>query len=92
MSLLSRLANLFRSDQLTREIDEELQSHIDEAIENGRDPDEVRQAFGPRLATRDESRDIRLVPWLESLRADIAFGWRQLIKGNYILESPRSSK
>ena len=80
MSLLSRLANLFRSDQLTREIDEELQSHIDEAIENGRDPDEVRQAFGPRLATRDESRDIRLVPWLESLRADIAFGWRQLIK------------
>ncbi len=80
MSLLSRLANLFRRDQLNREIDEELQSHIDEAIENGRDPDEVHRAFGPRLATRDESRDIRLVPWLDSLRADIDFGWRQLIK------------
>jgi hypothetical protein len=32
------------------------------------------------LATRDKSRDIRLVPWLDSLRADVAFGWRQLVK------------
>ncbi len=32
------------------------------------------------MATRDESRDIRLVPWLDSLRADVAFGWRQLLK------------
>ena len=80
MSLRSRIANVFRGDRLAREIDEELQSHIDEAIENGRDPDEVRRAFGPRLATRDASRDIRLVPWLDSLRADVSFGWHQLIK------------
>lgn len=26
------------------------------------------------------SRDIRLIPWLESLRADAVFGWRQLLK------------
>lgn len=80
MSLRSRIANVFRGERLAREIDEELQSHIDEAIKNGRDPDEVRRAFGPRLATRDQSRDIRLVPWLDSLRADVAFGWRQLVK------------
>jgi hypothetical protein len=29
---------------------------------------------------REESRDIRIIPWLESLRADAVFGWRQLMK------------
>jgi hypothetical protein len=42
MSLWSRFANVFRADRLSREIDEELQSHIQEAIEQGRDPAEVR--------------------------------------------------
>ena len=80
MSLWSRIANVWRSDRLAHAVSEELKSHIDEAIENGRDPAEARRAFGSLLATRDESRDIRLVPWLDSLRADVIFGWRQLIK------------
>src|SRR5271155_5252681 len=28
----------------------------------------------------EEGREIRLIPWLESLRADAVFGWRQLSK------------
>ena len=80
MSVWSRIANVWRGERLANEISEELQSHIDEAIENGRDPVEVRQAFGPLLATREASRDIRLVPWLDSLRADVVFGCRQLSK------------
>jgi predicted permease len=80
MSLLSRVANVLRGDRLNREIDEELQSHIEEAIEQGRDPAEARRAFGPTLRQREASRDIRLTPWLESLRADAVFGWRQLMK------------
>lgn len=80
MSLWSRIANLLRGDQLRREIDEELQSHLEEAIEQGRDPDEARKAFGSALRLREESRDFRLVPWLDSLRADAIFGWRQLMK------------
>src|ERR1700691_1192080 len=36
MSLCSRIANVFRADRPTREIDEELQSHIAEAIAEGR--------------------------------------------------------
>jgi putative ABC transport system permease protein len=80
MSLWSRVANVFRGDRVNREIDEELQSHIAEAIEQGRDPAEARQAFGPALLRREESRDIRLLPWLDSLRADAIFGWRQLNK------------
>jgi putative ABC transport system permease protein len=44
------------------------------------DPAEARRAFGSALQRREESRDIRLVPWLDSLRADAVFGWRQLMK------------
>ena len=35
MSLWSRIANVFRGDGPSHEIDEELQSHIAEALENG---------------------------------------------------------
>jgi predicted permease len=65
---------------LSREIDDELASHIEEAIEHGREPAEARRAFGSTLRRREESRDIRLIPWLESLRADAIFGWRQIMK------------
>jgi predicted permease len=80
MSWWSRIANVFRGDRLSREIEEEFQSHLEEAIEQGRDPEEVRRAFGPALRLREESRDARLIPWLDSLRADAIFGWRQLKK------------
>src|ERR1700730_8927288 len=80
MSLWSRMANVFRGRSLSREIDEELESHIAEAIEQGRDPAEARRAFGSTLRLREESRDIRLIPWLDSLRADAIFGWRQIMK------------
>jgi putative ABC transport system permease protein len=80
MSLWSRIANVFRGDRLSREIDEELESHIAEAIEHGRDPAEARRALGSALRQREASRDIRLAGWLDSLRADAVFGWRQLMK------------
>jgi hypothetical protein len=70
MSLWSRVANLFRDDRLNSEIDEELESHIREAIEDGVDPAEARKAFGPVLRRREESRDIRPIIWLDSIRAD----------------------
>src|SRR3954454_22817667 len=80
MSLWSRIANSFRVDRLGGEIDEELQGHIAEAIEQGRDPTEARKAFGSALRTREESRDFKALPWLDSLRADAVFGWRQIKK------------
>jgi predicted permease len=80
MSPWTRIANVFRGDRLSREIDEELESHIAEAIEQGRDPAEVRRAFGSALRYREQSRDVRLIAWLESLRSDTVFGWRQLKK------------
>ncbi|HWC99747.1 MAG TPA: ADOP family duplicated permease [Candidatus Sulfopaludibacter sp.] len=80
MSFWSRLTNVFRGERLSREIDEELQSHIDEAIREGRDAAEARRAFGAMLQRREESLDQRLFCWLDSLRADAVFGWRQLMK------------
>src|SRR5579863_10522358 len=80
MSLWSRMANVFRGERLNREIDAELESHIAEAIAEGRDPGEARRAFGSVLRHREESRDVRLVSWLESLRSDAIFGLRQLAK------------
>ncbi|HWF45575.1 MAG TPA: ABC transporter permease, partial [Bryobacteraceae bacterium] len=80
MSVWSRITNVFRGDRLSREIDEELKSHIAEAIEHGRDPDAVRREFGSLIRHREESRDLKLMVWLDSLRADLVFGWRQLAK------------
>src|SRR5271157_2297196 len=80
MPLWSRMANVFRGDAVSREIDEELASHIAEAIAQGREPGEARRAFGSLLRQRERSRDIRLLPWLDSLRADVVFGWRQISK------------
>src|SRR5882724_8086505 len=80
MSLWSRIANMFENDHLNREIDEELESHIQEAIKHGRDPAEVQKAFGSTLRHREESRDVRLLTWLDSLRADAIFGLQQLNK------------
>ena len=80
MSLWSRIVNAVRGDRFSREIDEELQSHIEEAIAQGRDPAEARRAFGSAHYYLDSSRDLRLIPWLDSLRADAVFGLRQLRK------------
>jgi predicted permease len=80
MSLWSRISNALHGEGLNREIEEELQSHIEEAIASGRDPKEVHHAFGSALHAREASHSIRAAGWLESLLADVRFGWRQLCR------------
>ncbi len=80
MSFWSRFANAFRAGRASDEIDEELQSHIEEAVAQGRDPAEARKAFGSALRYREQSRDIRVFGWLDSLRADVVYGLRQIRK------------
>uniref|UniRef100_Q01QP7 Permease n=1 Tax=Solibacter usitatus (strain Ellin6076) TaxID=234267 RepID=Q01QP7_SOLUE len=80
MSIFSRFSNLFRGDRLTREIDDEIQTHLAEAVEHGRDATEARRSFGAPLQIREQSRDIRILPWLDSLRADSIFAWRRMLK------------
>jgi putative ABC transport system permease protein len=78
MSLFSRIANVFRGDRLANDINDEFESHIASAIAEGRDPAEARRAFGPMLRHREQTRDTRIIHWLDGLRADVVFGWRQL--------------
>ncbi len=78
MSVWSRVANVFRGDRLNSEIAEELESHLAEAVEQGRDPEEARRALGSALRQSEASHDVKVVAWLDSLRADAIFGWRQL--------------
>ena len=78
MSLVSRIVNALRADRVNRELDEEFEAHIADAIEEGRDPAEARRAFGSPLRQREASRQHRVAGWLDGLRADIIFGWRQL--------------
>ena len=67
MSFLSKLANVFRGDRVNRDLDEEMQSHLDEAVEHGRDP----RVFGSLLRTREASRDIKLSAWLDAFHTRI---------------------
>jgi predicted permease len=80
MSLWSRISNAVFGERLNGEIEEELQSHIEDAIASGRDPEEARRTFGSILRQREVSHSIRAAEWLESLLADVRFGWRQLCR------------
>ncbi len=80
MSLWSRISNAVRGERLNCEIEEELQAHIEEAVASGRDPDEARRTFGSILRQREAGHSIRVAGWLESLLADVSFGWRQLCR------------
>jgi predicted permease len=78
MSLWSRISNALHGERVNREIEEELLSHIEEAIASGRDANEAQRAFGSTLHVCEASHSIRVAGWLESLVADVRFGWRQL--------------
>jgi putative ABC transport system permease protein len=80
LSFWSRITNAFRGDRLNQEIDEEFAAHIEEAIAAGNDPTEVRRTFGSQLRLREQSHDARVAAWLDCLRSDVVFGWRQLLK------------
>ena len=86
MALLRRLSNLFRRVPLNRDIDAELQSHIDlrtdENMARGMSPEDARREalvrFGNPISTRERvaAADTALV--LESFARDFRYALRQL--------------
>ena len=78
MSLWTRMANVFREARVNREIDEELEAHVAEAMASGRDATEARRALGSPLRHREESRDARLVAWLADFAQDVRYALRTL--------------
>jgi putative ABC transport system permease protein len=86
MSWLSRVVNVFRTSRMDRELEEELRFHVEErTAELMRDglPRASAEAMALRqlgrpLRLREESRDIKLLPWLETLPQDVRFALRGL--------------
>jgi putative ABC transport system permease protein len=88
MSLWSRIANVFRAGRVERELDEELQFHVDERIRELTAAGVTREAaarevarrFGSPLRLREQSLDVKLLPWLDSITRDVRLAVRMLRK------------
>jgi putative ABC transport system permease protein len=88
MSWWSRLTNVARAGTVDDELDAELQFHREERIRelmnDGMSRDAataaVERRFGNPLRWREQSRDIKLLPWLDSLVRDVRHGARMLRK------------
>ncbi len=88
MAVFHRIANLFRRTRVDREINAELQSHIDLRIDDniagGMSPEEARRdallRFGNPTTTRERVTGADAMLGLESLWADVRYAGRQLRK------------
>jgi putative ABC transport system permease protein len=86
MGFVNRLTALFRLSRLERDLDEELQHHVElrtqENIEGGMSPDEARnaalRAFGGLEEKKEICRDADRLRWLEDIIQDVKYGLRQL--------------
>ncbi|MBV9307366.1 MAG: ABC transporter permease, partial [Acidobacteriaceae bacterium] len=83
---LNRLRSFFRKGPLDRELDAEMASHIEMAIEEnvrrGLPPEEARRhalvQFGGVQQARERQRESRGLPWLDVLMQDLRFTFRTL--------------
>ena len=86
--IAARARGLFGKDRLDRDLDEELQSHLemlaDENIRRGMSVDEAisaaRRSFGGVIQTTEAYRDQRGLPMLETVLQDLRYGVRILRK------------
>jgi predicted permease len=86
MSWLKRLRNVFRSDEVSDEIEREMAFHLaeraDELVAAGDSPEgarrEAERRFGRYLVQKENTRDRDVVVWLETLLADFRYGLRGL--------------
>ena len=86
MSWLTRLANIVRSNRVSRDLDREMEFHLAERAEElvtsgmteGEAMREARRRFGNRTTQKEHARDADLLGWLESLVADVRYAARAL--------------
>src|SRR6516162_11130159 len=87
-SFFQRLRNLFRRDHLDRDLNAEISTHLDLAIEenlkSGMTPEEARRRaliqFGGTQQAIENHRDSRGLPLLESFFQDLRFALRTFLK------------
>jgi predicted permease len=86
MGWMKRIRSIARGRQIERELDDELQHHIElktqENIDSGMSPEEARyaalRAFGGVEQKKELCRDADPLRWLEDLIQDLRYGLRQL--------------
>ena len=82
--LLHRIRSFFRRSELDRDLDAEISSHlqfaIEENLQRGLPPAEARRQallrFGGPQQTKEQQRDVRSLPLLEMLLKDLRFALR----------------
>jgi predicted permease len=85
---IMRFAGLFDKRRKDRELQDEMESHIqmhtEDNLQSGMTPEEARRQamikFGGMESTKEAFREQRGVRWLENLVQDVRFGARQLRK------------
>src|SRR5258708_14902725 len=88
MSWFSHLANVFRSDRLNHDLENEVRFHLDSRADEFRRRGmtsseaarEARRRLGNEWLARETSRDVKLLPWLDSMVRDARYGSRMLCK------------
>jgi ABC-type antimicrobial peptide transport system permease subunit len=83
-----RLSSVFRREQLDRELEAEMQAHLQFATEDnlqrGLPPSEARRQalvqFGGPQQAKEQQREARGLPLLEIFLQDLRFGLRMLVK------------
>jgi putative ABC transport system permease protein len=88
IQLRLRLRSLFCTGQVERDLDQELQYHLerqmDEGLTNGLAPEEARyaalRALGAITQNKEQCRDLRGVNWMEDFMQDLRYGARRLRK------------
>lgn len=86
MNPIHRLLRLLRRSQLDRDMNEEMQDHLDretaQNIARGLPPDEARyaalRAFGGVEQIKERARDARPLVWFSQLRQDLRYALRML--------------
>lgn len=84
MSWFSRLVNVVRGRRLDRDLADEIGFHLEaraaDLVKEGLSVEEANrralQQFGNQLRVRESSRDVKVMPWLDSILRDIGFGVR----------------
>jgi predicted permease len=85
-TFIHRLVALFRRRRLEDDMDEEFRSHLEMAVElnlrKGMTPEdargEARRSFGGVEQTKENCRDQRGIPMIETTLQDLRFGFRML--------------
>src|SRR5690242_7141756 len=85
---VERLLALGRKGRLERELDSEIQAHLElaerDALARGLSPDEAKRAarcsFGGIEKVKEEHRDRRSFLWIESLGRDLRYGLSSLVR------------